>query len=236
MGERARWGVGLALPAALVLGLAACSAPESAQDAPTAIVAATADCLAAQVLADLQLASAGEPEEESSPRPDAPEVGRVPDGFHPVQRRRLHPGRHAARLLGHLDRADGKPTGGRPRRARRRPAAAVGGAGRHLQHGLRDPARALAGRRPGPRDPTVVAHRPVRWTAGGGVDGARRARGDGQRAVPGPAAAGGRGEPRPLSPTACGAGRARRSGRGPWSARGWRGCASGGCSAPGWAR
>ncbi|WP_456826449.1 hypothetical protein [Cellulomonas sp. P5_E12] len=84
MGERARWGVGLVLPAALVLGLGACSAPESARDAPTAVVAATADCLAAQVLADLKLAAAGEPDAESSPRADAPEVGRVPDGFHPV--------------------------------------------------------------------------------------------------------------------------------------------------------
>lgn len=85
MGERARWAVGLALSAALVLGLAACGAPEPAQDAaPTAVVAATADCLSAQVLAALELAPVDEPAADGTPRPDAPEVGRVPDDFHPV--------------------------------------------------------------------------------------------------------------------------------------------------------
>jgi hypothetical protein len=84
MGERARWAVGLVLPVALVLGLAACSSPAPAQDAPTAVVAATADCLSAQVLADLELVTAAEADEDSTPRADAPEAGRVPDDFLPV--------------------------------------------------------------------------------------------------------------------------------------------------------
>ena len=84
MGERARWAVRLVLPAVLVLGLAACSAPDQAQDAPTAVVAATADCLSAQVLADLELATGEEPAEDGTPRADAPEAGRVPDDFLPV--------------------------------------------------------------------------------------------------------------------------------------------------------
>ncbi|KQS99560.1 hypothetical protein [Cellulomonas sp. Leaf395] len=85
MDARARWAVCLALPAALLLGLAACSAPgERAQDTPTAVVVGAADCLSSQVLADLGLVAAGAPSGAGSPHADAPEAGRVPDGFLPV--------------------------------------------------------------------------------------------------------------------------------------------------------
>ena len=82
MGVRARRAVGLVLSAATVLGLAACSASgEPAQDTPTAVVADAADCLASQVLGDLGLVASGAP---GTPRADAPDAGRVPDGFLPV--------------------------------------------------------------------------------------------------------------------------------------------------------
>jgi hypothetical protein len=84
MGERARWAVRLVLPAVLLLSLSACGAPEQAQGEPTAVVAANADCLSAQVLADLELASADEPDRSGTPRADAPDAGRVPDDFLPV--------------------------------------------------------------------------------------------------------------------------------------------------------
>jgi hypothetical protein len=85
MGVRARWAVGVALPAALVLGLAACSADgEGAQEAPTAVVVGAADCLSSQVLADLGLIAAGTSGRSSSPHADAPDPGRVPEGFVPV--------------------------------------------------------------------------------------------------------------------------------------------------------
>ncbi|MDQ0372933.1 hypothetical protein J2X26_001244 [Cellulomonas humilata] len=83
---RARWAVGLALPAALLLGLAACSAPreQAAQDTPTAVVVGAPDCLSSQVLADLGLVAAGESGGTGTPHADAPDAGRVPDGFLPV--------------------------------------------------------------------------------------------------------------------------------------------------------
>ncbi|NUU18101.1 hypothetical protein HP550_12665 [Cellulomonas humilata] len=81
MGVRARWAVGLALPVALVAGLASCSAPDPASDAPTAVVAPAADCLSAPVLADLGLVAAGGAGETGTPHADAPEPGRVPDDF-----------------------------------------------------------------------------------------------------------------------------------------------------------
>ncbi|KQY47271.1 hypothetical protein [Cellulomonas sp. Root137] len=82
MSRRARWAVGLVLPAALVAGLASsCSAPEPAADSPTAVVAPAADCLSARVLADLGLVSAGESAETGTPHADAPDTGRVPDDF-----------------------------------------------------------------------------------------------------------------------------------------------------------
>jgi hypothetical protein len=81
MGVRARWAVGLALPAALVMGLASCSTPGPVTDTPAAVVAPAADCLSARVLADLGLVAAGESAETGTPHPDAPEAGRVPDGF-----------------------------------------------------------------------------------------------------------------------------------------------------------
>ncbi|MEZ0449072.1 hypothetical protein [Cellulomonas sp. ICMP 17802] len=84
MGRRARWAACLVLPAVLLTGLAACSAPDQAQDAPTAVVAATADCLSPQVLAELELASDDEAAAGGTPRADAPAPGRVPDGFAPV--------------------------------------------------------------------------------------------------------------------------------------------------------
>jgi hypothetical protein len=85
MDVRARWVAGLALPAALLLGLAACSAPaETAQDAPTAVVVGAADCLSSQVLADLGLVAAGTSGRTGTPHADAPEAGRVPDDFVPV--------------------------------------------------------------------------------------------------------------------------------------------------------
>ena len=62
----------------------------------------------------------------------------------------------------HLARADGQPPRGRPRTARRGPAGAVGAARRHVQHRSGRGARAVARRRPGPRDPPGVADRPVR--------------------------------------------------------------------------
>ncbi len=86
MDVRARWVAGLALPAALLLGLAACSAApaETAQDAPTAVVVGAADCLSSQVLADLGLVAAGTSGRTGTPHADAPEAGRVPDDFVPV--------------------------------------------------------------------------------------------------------------------------------------------------------
>ncbi|WP_421734701.1 hypothetical protein [Cellulomonas sp.] len=81
MGVRARWAVGLALPVALVAGLASCGSPEPAADSPTAVVAPAADCLSARVLADLGLVAAGGAAETGTPHADAPEPGRVPDGF-----------------------------------------------------------------------------------------------------------------------------------------------------------
>ncbi|WP_456844715.1 hypothetical protein, partial [Cellulomonas sp. P5_C6] len=85
MGTRARWAAGLVLPVALLVSLAACSTPEPAQDAaPTAVLAATADCLSQQVLADLDLVSADESQSPGTPHADAPEAGRVPDDFLPV--------------------------------------------------------------------------------------------------------------------------------------------------------
>ena len=51
MSRRARWAVGLVLPAALLVGLVAVQRrAEPAHDAPTAVVAPTADCLSARVL------------------------------------------------------------------------------------------------------------------------------------------------------------------------------------------
>ncbi|WP_315093905.1 hypothetical protein [uncultured Cellulomonas sp.] len=87
MGVRARWAAGLVLPAALVLGLTACgsNAPEPAADAPTAVVAPTADCMAPGVLADLGLVSAGQTAEVGTPHADAPGPGRVPDDFLAVE-------------------------------------------------------------------------------------------------------------------------------------------------------
>ena len=85
MDVRARWGVGLVLPAALVVALAACSASgEPAQDTPTAVVVDAADCLSSQVLVDLGLVAAGTSAGTGTPHADAPEPGRVPDGFLPV--------------------------------------------------------------------------------------------------------------------------------------------------------
>ena len=86
MDVRARWVAGLALPAAVLLGLAACSAApaETAQDAPTAVVVGAADCLSSQVLADLGLVAAGGSGRTGTPHADAPEAGRVPDDFVPV--------------------------------------------------------------------------------------------------------------------------------------------------------
>lgn len=86
MGARGRWAVGLALPAAFLLGLAACSAPDdqAAQETPTAVVVGAADCLSSQVLADLGLVAAGASDGTGTPRADAPEAGRVPDDFLPV--------------------------------------------------------------------------------------------------------------------------------------------------------
>ena len=188
MGERARWAVRLALPAVLVLGLAACSAlrPGAGTRRPR-WSRPTADCLSAQVLARPRARHArrgrrGRARPWSTPRRRAA----CPDDFLAGERRRLHPWRHAARLVGHLGRAHGEPARGQPRRrsssALRR---AAGAAGRHVQLGAVGLARAVAGRRAGPGDPTRVADRPVRRTpAGRSLDGARRARGDGQRAVP----------------------------------------------------
>ncbi|KQR16941.1 hypothetical protein [Cellulomonas sp. Leaf334] len=86
MGVRARWAVGLALPAALLLGLGACSAPDeqAAREAPTAVVVGAADCLSSQVLSDLGLIAAGASGGAGTPHADAPEAGRVPDDFLPV--------------------------------------------------------------------------------------------------------------------------------------------------------
>ena len=85
MGVRARWAAGLVLPAALLVGLAACSASgEPAQDAPTAVVVSAADCLASQVLGDLGLVAAGASGDAGTPHADAPDAGRVPDDFLPV--------------------------------------------------------------------------------------------------------------------------------------------------------
>lgn len=82
----ARWAVGLALPAALLLGLAACSTSgeRAALDTPTAVVVGGPDCLSSQVLADLGLVAAGASGRSGTPHADAPEAGRVPDGFLPV--------------------------------------------------------------------------------------------------------------------------------------------------------
>lgn len=86
MDVRGRWAVGLTLPAALLLGLAACSAPDDqpVQEAPTAVVVGAADCLSSQVLDDLGLIAAGASSGTGTPHADAPEAGRVPDDFLPV--------------------------------------------------------------------------------------------------------------------------------------------------------
>ena len=85
MDRRARWAVGLVLPAALLVGLTACSAPaDPTQGAPTAVVVGAADCLSSQVLAALGLVAAGASGRTGTPHADAPEAGRVPDDFLPV--------------------------------------------------------------------------------------------------------------------------------------------------------
>ena len=85
MGVRARWAVVLTLPVALLLGVTACSGTgEPAAGAPTAVVVGSADCLSSQVLADLGLVAAGESGGSGTPHADAPEAGRVPDGFMPA--------------------------------------------------------------------------------------------------------------------------------------------------------
>jgi hypothetical protein len=82
MSARARWAVGLVLPAALVAVLAACGSPQAASDeTPHAVVAATADCLSAGVLLDLGMVAAGEVVPSGTPHADAPEAGRVPEDF-----------------------------------------------------------------------------------------------------------------------------------------------------------
>ncbi len=78
MGRRARWTAVVVLPAALLTGLAACSAPEQAQDAPAAVVVAAADCLSDRVLADLGLVAAGGSAQTGTPHPDAPQAAACP--------------------------------------------------------------------------------------------------------------------------------------------------------------
>ena len=234
MGVRARWAVGLVLPAALLLGLAACSAPgEPAQDAPTAVVVGAADCLASQVLADLGLVAAGASGGTGTPHADAPEAGRVPDGFLPVSVVVCAAGRHPAGLVRDVGGADREPARGGPGPARRGAAPAVGTAWRDVQQRGGRGAVPLAGRRPRSGDPAGVADGPLRrprsrrcrprWTrsrrptasstrSGSWCPRSRRADGA-------------------LSPRACAAGPAPPRGRCPWSARGWRGCGWAGCSA-----
>ncbi|MBO3101656.1 hypothetical protein [Cellulomonas fengjieae] len=53
-------------------------------DAPAAVVVGSADCMSAQVLADLGLVADGATPGTGTPHPDAPETGRVPDDFLPV--------------------------------------------------------------------------------------------------------------------------------------------------------
>jgi hypothetical protein len=85
MGVRARWAVGLVLPAAFVAGLAACGSTAPApSDTPNALVVATADCLSTRVLADLGIIAAGASAPTGTPRAEAPEAGRVPDDFSAV--------------------------------------------------------------------------------------------------------------------------------------------------------
>ena len=140
-------------------------------------------------------------------QPDAtsPEPGQVPDDFLPGQRRRLHPGRLAARLVGHVARADRQPPRGRPRAARRGAAPAVGAARRDVQLRGGRGARPLARRRPRPRAAPDVADGPLRRAA------ARTCRRRSTRSRR-PTASSTRSRRRPR---ACAAGPARPRGRGP---------------------
>ncbi len=86
MSVRARWAAGLVLPAALVLGVSACSSADarSASDTPTAVVVPAADCLSPRVLADLGLVASDDGSSTGTPHASAPAAGRVPEGFLPV--------------------------------------------------------------------------------------------------------------------------------------------------------
>ncbi|MGN8246946.1 hypothetical protein ACTHAM_000614 [Cellulomonas soli] len=82
--RRRAWLAAAAVASALALGLlGACASPRAEADAvPVAPVAASGDCLAPQVLAALGL-----PQDvlaSRSPHADAPQAGRVPEGFVPV--------------------------------------------------------------------------------------------------------------------------------------------------------
>ena len=90
-GQGARWACVRGGPSASCCPLRSCwASPRAAPPArrrrtrPTAVVVGAADCLSSQVLADLGLVAAGTSGGTGTPHADAPDAGRVPDGFLPV--------------------------------------------------------------------------------------------------------------------------------------------------------
>ncbi len=212
MGRRARWTAFVLLPATLVV--ASCSS-DPVDPTPTAVVAPVADCMSPGVLDDLGVAPAAT-DGPATRRASTPAEGKVPDDFLAVSvlvctpDGTLHDAAGtwlaltASHREGDLDALVA---------ALREPSAEGGGTCTSAK--TTAPALWLVdalGRALRPTWPTDRCGSPSKAVS----HGARRARGDRQRAV----------SRRRRRLRACAAGPAGRRGRAPWSGRAWPGCAS----------